>query len=115
MLGAPWATGLSVTLQVGRQGRDAAKEKVFPPSVQTGSSTVQVNTQRGFLCRVTGEVEPDRTIFVQLSVDGATETAPARNSGDDRIFHVGLVELSYASSNDPQMRMDLLEHFSKVE
>ena len=115
MLGAPWATGLSVTLQVGRQGRDAAKEKVFPPSVQTGSSTVQVNTQRGFLCRVTGEVEPDRTIFVQISVDGATETAPASNSGDDRIFHVGLVELSYASSNDPQMRMDLLEHFSKVE
>ena len=115
MLGAPWSADQSVTLQVGRQEKDAANERVFPPSVQTGSSTVQVNTQRGFLCRVTGEVEPDRTVFIRLSVEGAAATAPARNSGDDRIFYVGLIELSYASSNDPQMRVDLLEHFSKVE
>ena len=108
-----WALEHLVTLQIGKEARKRRGEVAFPESVQKDSDTFKINTEKGFLCRVAGEVEQDGTIYIRLFVDGpAVGSHPAKALHDDRVFYLGLVKLSYAAVADAQLRMDLLERFS---
>lgn len=113
LVAPPWAVEHLVTLQIGKDTRRRRGEVMFPESVQRDSDTFKINVDKGFLCRVAGEVEQDGTVHIRLFVDGpAVGSHPAKASHDDRVFYLGLVKLSYAAVADAQLRMDLLERFS---
>lgn len=113
LLGAPWSEDHTLTLKVGRSSESQRKKaQVFPGSVLTPVETHKINSGTGFLCVVSGVVDQDATITISLKVKGAdVQSHPKKYEADDRVFYVGLVELSYTASADVQLRLELQERF----
>lgn len=113
LIGAPWSDGCDVTVQTGKGGKRHTTEAVFPKTLQQDLVTFPVNSEKAFLCRVEGQVEQDGTIHVSLFVNGQADGQNvAKSTSDGRTFYLGICKLAYASSMDPQLRIDLFEHFS---
>jgi len=115
LVGAPWSSNHSLTLQVGKGPRLRTVKRSFPESVDRDSDTFKIDSQRAFLCRVAGEVEADGTVFIRFFVDGESVSShPGRGGDDDRVFYVGLTKFGYCPSENSQLRVDLLERFSAL-
>jgi glycosyltransferase involved in cell wall biosynthesis len=115
ILGAPWSSDHQMLAQVGRDANVRRAGTGFPATVGKNPSWIDVVTTKGFLCRTSGLVEEDGTIYVELKVRGPeVKTHAARGPHDDRVFYIGFSQLGYGATANSQTRVDLLEHFAAL-
>ncbi len=109
LAGTEWATNQTVHLSVGdRLGEQVIEEQVFPHCIRVAQNSRRI-LNKSFAMRVDGTIGDNGMVDVHLCVSG--QPTPGAHP-DPRGFSIGLIGLSYAESDDKDLRSNIADALS---